>query len=80
MSYTNKLNTIIHPIGEIDLVNYVYNTIIATTTSTLVINGESIVLPSGTTIDIIVRTLTGPSTGVILLGSPKANYTANPNL
>jgi len=80
MPYYNNINTIQHPIGDIDLDKYVYNTIVGITTTTLVINGETVIIPSGLEVNILVRTLTGPATGVVLLGSPKNNYAADPNL
>jgi len=77
MSYVNKINTIIHPIASADFDNYIYNTIVATATSSIVVNGEAMTIPVGVVVNIIIRTLTGPSTGIILLGSPKNNYTAS---
>ncbi len=68
MPLHNGISSIIHKDGDIDVTAYTYTQIYAGVAASPVINGTSIDIPAGTTIDILVRTLSGSLTNIYAIG------------
>jgi hypothetical protein len=75
---SNKINTIIHPINMADFDSNLYNTIIATATTTITLNGDVVTLNVGTITNVVIKTVSGAD--IILMGSPSFVYNVDENL
>ena len=64
-----KDNSIIHLSTVADLTGFTYTQIYAGTGGTITVNGSSVTMAAGSTIDIRVGTITGAA-GIYLIGNP----------
>jgi len=67
--------TIIHSAAEADTNNYTYHQVYAGADTTAVINGKSVTMVGGSTLDMLISSISG--TSVYVLGDPK-NVTDGP--
>jgi len=68
MPLQNGINSIIHKGGDINPTGYTYTQVYAGATAAPVINGTTVDMPAGTTIDILVKTISGTLTDVYAIG------------
>ena len=68
---------IIRPVASADFEREVYYYVYASANTTVTLNGESVTLVAGTTLPILVKTITGGSGNVYLLGTFKPTNTMN---
>jgi hypothetical protein len=69
MPLKSGIYTIIHAAVDADTANYSYNQVYAGANTTATINGVSVNMIGGSTIDILVKTISG--TDVYVIGDPK---------
>jgi hypothetical protein len=76
MPLHNGINSIIHAASSADLTGFTYTQVYAGDGASPVINGTTVVMAAGSTIDIVVKTLSGTLTNVFVIGD--AINTTNP--
>ncbi len=62
------INSIIHKAGDIDVTAFTYTKVYAGVAAAPVINGTAVNMPAGTTIDILVKSISGTLTNVVCIG------------
>lgn len=70
MPLANGIPSIIHPAASADLTAYTYTKVYAQAATTPTINGTAVTMPLGTTLDILVRSISATA-GVFVLGDKK---------
>jgi len=78
MPLKSGIYTIIHSSAEADTNNFTYNQVYAGASTTATINGKTVTMAGGSTIDILVSSIAG--TDVYVLGDPINVLSANPSL
>jgi len=78
MGLQNKIHSIIVLSTAADLTAHTYTQVYAGAAGTPVINGTSVTMAAGSTIDILVKSITGAA-GIYLLGSPINTTTGSPD-
>ena len=73
MPLHNGISSIIHASTVADVTAFTYKTVYAQAEFSPVINGVTVLMPAGTTIDILVRSISGTA-GVFVIGD-KADTT-----
>jgi hypothetical protein len=68
MPLQNGIHSIIHKAGDINLSAFTYTQVYAGVAAAPVINGTTVNMPAGTTIDILLRTISGALTNVYAIG------------
>lgn len=71
MPLKSGIYTIIHEAGDADFVNYSYNQVYAGDAVAATINGTVVNMAPGSTIDIVVKSISALADKVYLIGSPK---------
>lgn len=66
------LNQVIHLTADADMVNYQYDKVYAGTGSTVTINGSDVTMAAGSTIEILVKTISSVA-NVYVIGINKIN-------
>ena len=72
MPLKSGIYTVIHSAAEADTSSYTYNQVYAGADTTAVINGKSITMVGGSTIDILVGSISGAT--VYVIGDAKNVY------
>ena len=67
---TNNGYSIIHAAADADLNNFRYFQVYAGAAATPTVNGTALTLGAGSTIDIAVRSISGSTANVFVLGEP----------
>lgn len=70
MPLANGIPSIIQPASAADLTAYTYTKVYAQVSATPTINGTAVTMPAGTTIEILVRSITSTA-GVFVIGDKK---------
>jgi len=70
MPLQNGINSIIHTAADADLTGFTYTQVYAGAGATPTINGTAVVMAAGSTIDILVRSIT-PTGSVFVIGDKK---------
>jgi hypothetical protein len=74
-----KDNSVIHLSTAADLTGFTYTQVYAGAGATVTINGTSVTMAAGSTIDVRVKTITGAAS-VYVIGSPINVLKQDPNL
>lgn len=74
MPLQNGINSIIHKNDDINVTAFTYTQVYAGVTAAPIINGVTVDMPAGTTIDILLRSISGTLTNVYAIGD-KASTT-----
>ena len=79
MSYYTGVASIIHLSTNADTTNFTYSKVYAGAGGSPVINGVTVVMAAGSTLEIIVKSISSVA-GIYVLGHKAQVFTANPNL
>jgi len=73
MPLTNGVHTVIHPATDADTTKFVYTEIYAGADATPTINGVSVAMAAGSSLDIAIATISATA-NIYVLGEPRSTY------